>query len=477
MPVRRLIARAPLHSLVQRFDEIRAAAGIVETRPSGVATQVHAIANRAQEFPHVAQHRDDAIDVPLVTIDPVGAQDLDQAVHIDEHGSGWTVYYAIADVGAHIEPGSELDLDTRARAETVYCPDKRVGLHPPELAEGFASLRPGQRTKAVLWTLEVASDGKLVSTDVRRAWVQSRHQYSYVELHESPPTQSRPLVARMAALGAARRAQLRAAGAVTLPKPSQEVVRSGGELSLEFRAGLPIEDDNAQISLLTGMAAAKIMLGAGVGVLRTMPRATDSAIARLRYQARALGVRWSDDEDYSTMLDRLDPSSPQGAAFLVQAVTLFRGARWEPFDTRHEEAPLPLPEDPEHGALAAPYAHVTAPLRRLVDRFGTEICLAANAGESIPAWVTHALPTLGDAMATGINRNSRVDRDCVNAVEGAVLAPHVGEIFDAIGLDDRTVQVREPAVVAPCAGSVVPGSEMRVRLTHASVADGVRFAT
>lgn len=476
MPVRRLIARAPLDSLVSRFEEIRAGAGIVETRSPAVAQQVRDVGSAQGELPHVDDDRHDATDVPLVTIDPVGAMDLDQALHIEPHGTGWIVHYAIADVGAHVAPGSPLDHDTRGRAETVYCPDKRVGLHPPELAEGFASLRPGQRTKAALWTLDVASDGGLASAAVRRAWVESRHQYSYVQLHELPPAAARPLIDHLAAVGAARRALLRTAGAVTLPKPSQEVVNSGGGLSLEFRAGLPIEDDNAQISLLTGMAAAQLMISAGVGVLRTMPRASEAAMARLRHQASALGVEWGEDEDYATVLDHLDPASPQGAAFLVQAVTLFRGARWEPFDTRAHGAGIPLPDHLEHGALAAPYAHVTAPLRRLVDRFGTEVCLATSAGRPVPAWVTEALPTLGEAMAAGVGRNSRVDRDCVDAVEGAVLAPHVGEHFDAIGLDDRTVQLREPAVVARCDGEVIPGHRLQARLVDASIQSGARFA-
>ncbi|MEK8226128.1 hypothetical protein NKG05_08695 [Oerskovia sp. M15] len=51
-----------------------------------------------------------------------------------------------------------------------------------------------------------------------------------------------------------------------------------------------------------------------------------------------------------------------------------------------------MPDDVAHAAIAAEYAHVTAPLRRLVDRYGTEICLALSAGDEVPAWVRDALP-------------------------------------------------------------------------------------
>ena len=136
---------------------------------------------------------------------------------------------------------------------------------------------------------------------------------------------------------------------------------------------------------------------------------------------------------------------------------------------------LPIPDQRDHGALARPYAHVTAPLRRLVDRYGTEVCLAHCAGVPVPQWVHEALPTLGEAMTAGVRTGAAVDRECVDAVEAAVLAPHVGEVFDAVGLDDRTVQLADPAVVARCTGAVKVGERQQVRLVAADAA-GAQFA-
>jgi exoribonuclease R len=278
-------------------------------------------------------------------------------------------------------------------------------------------------------------------------------------------------VSTLAALGTARRAHLRDRGAVTLPKPSQEVVSANGELALEFRAAVGVEDDNAQVSLLTGEAAARIMIEAGVGVLRTMPPARDEDLERLRRQAQALGVSWPTGATYAEALAGVDPASPRGAAFLAHATRLFRGAEWQPFDVPS----LPIPEHRDHGALARPYAHVTAPLRRLVDRYGTEVCLAHCAGREVPAWVHGALPRLGEAMMAGVRVSTAVDRECVDAVEAAVLAPHLGEDFDAVGLDDRSVQIADPAVVARCTGQIRVGQRQRVRLSRAD-AGGVEFA-
>ncbi|HEX2290879.1 MAG TPA: RNB domain-containing ribonuclease, partial [Pseudonocardiaceae bacterium] len=49
--------------------------------------------------------REDATDLPLVTIDPPGSKDLDQAVLVQARpGGGFRVHYAIADLGSFVSP-------------------------------------------------------------------------------------------------------------------------------------------------------------------------------------------------------------------------------------------------------------------------------------------------------------------------------------------------------------------------------------
>src|SRR5690606_32301799 len=115
-------------------------------------------------------------DLDLVTIDPPGSKDLDQAIAIEERGDGWRVSYAIADVGAWVRPGDPIDQEARQRTQTFYAPDRRVPLHPPILGEDAASLLPDGPRPAALWTIDVAADGTTVAAQVRRAMVRSRAQ-------------------------------------------------------------------------------------------------------------------------------------------------------------------------------------------------------------------------------------------------------------------------------------------------------------
>ena len=125
----------------------------------------------------------DATDVPLVTLDPVGSRDLDQAVHLARRGDGYRVSYAIADVGAFVALGSRLDAEARRRGQTLYSPDRRTPLHPPVLSEGAASLLADQLRPAVLWTIDVDADG---ARGLREAQVAAVQHGLLVALAERP---------------------------------------------------------------------------------------------------------------------------------------------------------------------------------------------------------------------------------------------------------------------------------------------------
>ncbi|MDP1807753.1 MAG: RNB domain-containing ribonuclease, partial [Acidimicrobiales bacterium] len=258
-------------------------------------------------------------------------------------------------------------------------------------------------------------------------------------------------------------------GAVHLPMPEQEVVDGpDGRPRLVFRAQLPIERWNAEISLLTGMAAAGIMLDGSVGLLRTLPPPEGAEVASVRRSALALGLPWPAGRPYAEVISALEPDVPDAAALLTYAGRLLRGAAYTAFDG----AP---PELASHSAVAAPYAHCTAPLRRLADRHAGEICLALAAGREPPGWARQALPGLPATMAGATRRAQELERAVVDLAEAIVLAPRMGETFDAVVVESGeargVVQLRDPAVRARCQGGDLPlGEELRVRLVEVDVA-------
>lgn len=243
----------------------------------------------------------DLTDVPFVTIDPPGSTDLDQALYISRSGDGYLVQYAIADVAAFVEPEGPIDLEAHERVETMYAPNARTPLHPEPLSENAASLLPDQLRPALVWELAVDAEGAVTAATVARAQVRSRRQYTYEEVQqliEAGDADESLMLLRE--VGQLREEQERARGGVSLGVPEQEVQVSGRSWTLSYRTPLPVEGWNAQISLMTGMAAADMMRSGGVGILRTLPPAEDFAISRLRRTAQALGISWPQKTDYPT---------------------------------------------------------------------------------------------------------------------------------------------------------------------------------
>lgn len=461
MITRRVKLAPTAEELVAGFDRIRDEMKLPSEYPENAVAEAREATRTALPIQAYA----DARDIEFVTIDPQGSLDLDQALHAERNNTAYVVHYAIADVAPFVTPGSELDRESRRRGQTLYGPDARIRLYPAELSEGAASLLPGRERPAVLWTLHLDEAGLQTKVDVRRALILSRQQLTYETAQASidegggPPT-----LAVLKEVGKLRQELEAERGAISLEVPEQEVLRKGSSFRLSYRTPLPVEGWNAQISLLTGMAAADIMLRGGVGLLRTMPPPEQAAITKLQHSANALGVPWPPSMTYPTFIRRLDARQASHAALLTLATQLFRGVGYVAFSGE-------APQQARHHAIGAAYAHVTAPLRRMADRFTNEVVLSLASGTETPEWCLRALPHLPKEMKEADRRSDELERRVIDFVEAAVLGDRCGEIFDGVVVEltkrGGTVQIRDPAVLAACDGALELGSTVRVRLTEA----------
>ena len=94
----------------------------------------------------------------------------------------------------------------------------------------------------------------------------------------------------------------------------EEVVRDEHGYRLVREAPLAVEDWNAQLSLLTGMVAARMMLDGGIGILRTIPLPYAAALEEFRTATAALGMPWSAGVSYGEFLRSLPRDEPRSAA-------------------------------------------------------------------------------------------------------------------------------------------------------------------
>ena len=451
--------------------------------PADVLAAAEEAAGRAAD-----EDRADRTDIPFITLDPASSTDLDQAMHLSRTAGGYRVLYAIADVPWFVPLHGPIDTEARRRGETVYLPDRRIPLHPEVLSEGAASLLPEQPTPAFVWDLQLDERGEVREVGLERAIVRSVAKLAYDEVQQQLDAGTADEMMLLLQEIGQLRAQLESErGGASLNVPEQEVEADGDHVRLTWRQPNPIEDANAQISLMTGMAAASVMLEHGAGILRTMPPAQDQAVARFRRQTEALGEPWPTAQRYGDYLRSLDWRNPSHLALLNQATSLFRGAGYHAFTSAEQ-----IPEDPAQAAIAAPYAHTTAPLRRLVDRFVLLICHHHLTGTTPPAELLAALAEIPEAMQSAGSRVGQLEREAIDLVEMLALRAWVGETFPAAVIERREastnsdgnggaptrveVQLIDPPVTAWVPLDAQMGQVVRVRLENVDVAErSVRF--
>ena len=117
--------------------------------------------------------------LPFVTIDNDGSKDLDQAVYVEPHEKGYTIFYAIADASFYVRPGSALFSESLRRGASFYLPSFSVPMLPRELSENIISLSAGVDRRALVFVMRVDSDGRPSGTQIIRGRIRSRAKLSY----------------------------------------------------------------------------------------------------------------------------------------------------------------------------------------------------------------------------------------------------------------------------------------------------------
>lgn len=447
--------RDPECLLAQGLRAIRAQFRVPETFPPPVLAEADAAAQRA-----FSAHAD-RTERHFVTLDPAGATDLDQAFALEPAGTDWLLHYAIADVAWFVDDGGALDTEAWTRGTTTYLPDGKAGLYPPVLAEGAASLLPDGPRPAVVFSVRIAPDGAVRMDGIERAVIRSRAKLAYEEVRDDQlPPGFEEVAARIAKAEEER-------GAARVDPPEQEVERGAdGCFALRFRPLLPSERRNAALSLACNMAVADLLQANGTGLFRIMAEPDDWAIGRLRQTARAFGLEWPAAAPLAQFEKTLDPLDPRHAAFMLAVRRAGRGASYAPYRAGVV---------PWHAAMAATYAHATAPLRRLADRYVVRAALAAAQGQPVPEAVTTAFERLPAVMDKAEARSGQIERAVIDLAETTMLEGREGQIFDAVvtdlGESGARIQLCDVPVVARTpAHGVVPGRAIKVRLEDADPA-------
>jgi len=160
---------------------------------------------RAIHTPRIEDHghRLDLRDAPIITIDGPDAKDLDDAIDVQKHANGYTLWVHIADVTAYVTPGSDLDTEAVKRGTSIYMPDRVIPMLPGELSNHLCSLHPGSPKLCFSIRIELDPEGQVIRTELHETIIQSKYRATYQEVEDfrlNPDSETSPFTEEITAM-------------------------------------------------------------------------------------------------------------------------------------------------------------------------------------------------------------------------------------------------------------------------------------
>ncbi|MBM5811733.1 MAG: ribonuclease R [Gammaproteobacteria bacterium] len=412
------------HGLPHEFP----AAALREARRHGREVEPAALAGRR-----------DLREQPLVTIDGEDARDFDDAVWAERSRGGFRLLVAIADVSHYVRPGTALDDEARARATSVYFPNRVLPMLPEQLSNHLCSLMPAVDRLCMVCDMQVSRAGRVTRSEFYPAVMRSAARLTYTRvaavLASGGGAGQRELEAVLPSLAClhevyqALRQHREARGALDFEAPEVKVVMDAAGNVADIRE-FPRNDAHRLIE--------ECMIAANVEAARFLKRHKLPALFRIhgrpdperlqelqRFLAeRGLHLDLSGELEPARLAEALRRISQRPDAGVLENAIIrsLPQALYQPLNIGH------------FGLALAEYAHFTSPIRRYPDLLVHRGIRHALAGGTA-ADFTHtskAMEQLGQECSLRERRADEAARSVVAFLKCEFMRPRIGEEFDAV---------------------------------------------
>jgi ribonuclease R len=373
-----------VEALLYELGHERGFSGRVESEAAAVAADPPAVGRRR-----------DLTKLATFTVDPSTARDFDDAVSAEAQGDGMRLWIHIADVAAHVRPGTPLDTEAHRRATSTYVPGTVEPMLPRALSEGACSLAPGVERLAVTTEVVLSGTGLVESTAFYRSRVRSDARLDYGQLdqifagREEPPAGvAEPLA--LAREAAAKLAAARLIGTLEVEsfEPDFEFDSEGNVVAAQSVPQTEAHKLIEHLMILNNERVAELLERRRIPTLYRVHEQPDpQRIERLVEQLHALDI------PTPPLPERISPSQAgalaQEASVLVAAEARRRGQGSNAFGSLVLRSLMQASYSHRnigHAGLGSPaYSHFTSPIRRYPDLIAHRALLGSlGEGEEVP---------------------------------------------------------------------------------------------
>ncbi len=359
--------------------------------------------------------RRDLRDLLVCSIDPIGCQDIDDALHAQLLPNGnFEVGVHIADVSHFVKPNNAMDAEASIRGTTVYLVDKRIDMLPMLLGTDLCSLKPYVERYAFSTIWEINKDADIVSSSFSKSVIRSREAFSYeqAQLRIDDKSQKDELTQGMRTLlmlSKRLRQKRMDAGALNLASPEVRV-------QTESETSDPVDVKSKEL-LDTNSLVEEFMLLANISVARKIyeafpqtallrrhappPKSNFEELSNQLKVKRGFNLRTESSKALADSLDTCtDPKEPfLNTLVRIMATRCMMSAEYFCSGTQS------YPEFRHYGLASETYTHFTSPIRRYADLVAHRQLAAAIEYETLDISL-HSKPKL-EGVCKNINVRHR----------------------------------------------------------------------
>ncbi|MBU1319472.1 MAG: ribonuclease R [candidate division Zixibacteria bacterium] len=387
----------------------------------------------------VDRDRLDLRDKVTFTIDPADAKDYDDAVSLEILDNGnYLLGVHIADVSHYVTEGSEIDIEARERATSVYLVDRVLPMLPEKLSNEICSLKGDVDRLTYSCIMELAQTGRILKTQITPSIIHSGGRLSYDEVQDyfdngNPPDKLQGLTESldlMRSVAEILRKKRLATGSLDfdLPEPRVVLDQSGDVVDISPRPRKESHRLVEEFMLLANKAVAEHMTRLGLPTLYRVHDVPDSGKLEA-YRAFVSGFGWD--------LKLTDPPKPiQLSRFLNKIEGKPEEGVLNEFLLRSLKKACYQPENIGHFGLAFKhYLHFTSPIRRypdlLVHRLLKEIVNGHYPGKRLLN-IKRLLVRVGEHSSARERLAEEAERETVRIKQAIYLSRHIGDIFEGV---------------------------------------------
>jgi len=209
-------------------------------------------------IPARSTHKD-LTSLPIMTIDGQGTLDFDDSISIEDQGDRYRLGIHIIDVGHFVKKNDIIDQEAFMRGSSIYMPDSKIPMLPPQLSEGLCSLKAGEIQPAISIMTNLSRSADIIDYEIFPSLIKVKEHLTYHDVNMMAEENKNIRILREIAEAFRRDRLARGAVQISLPDINIELTEDGKITVNKINRGSPARILVEELMILANWLMAKFL--------------------------------------------------------------------------------------------------------------------------------------------------------------------------------------------------------------------------